>query len=312
MLSHVHIGVRDFERALAFYRPLMEILGYPLKFTDLKAPMAAWKPSAQKRPLFLLGRAYNGEDAQPGNGQMIALLAPSRDTVERCYQAALAQGGQSEGAPGLRPQYHPDYFGAYFRDLDGNKLCVCCHDPVEQAEQRHAGPDDTAVIRRVEARDLPALLDIYNHYVRETPITFDIEPRTLAQRKTWLESFAAQGRYQCFVAVKDDAVVGWASSHPYKDRAAYDTTVTSSIYLAPGATGLGLGRRLYGALFEALAAEDVHRVFGGITLPNEPSVRLHRAFGFEPVGTYREVGRKFDRYWDVATYLKVMPGEFDR
>jgi phosphinothricin acetyltransferase len=161
-------------------------------------------------------------------------------------------------------------------------------------------------IRRAEQGDLPALLEIYNHYVRETPITFDIEPRTLAQRQAWLDGFAQTGRYQCFVAVKDGAAIGWASSHPYKDRAAYDTTVMSSVYLVPDATGQGLGRRLYATLFEALAAEDIHRVFVGITLPNEASVRLHLAFGFQPVGTYREVGRKFGRFWDVATYLRPM------
>ena len=161
-------------------------------------------------------------------------------------------------------------------------------------------------IRRVEQGDLVALLDIYNHYVRETAITFDIEPRTLEQRQSWLEGFAGTGRYQCFVAVKDGRAVGWASSHPYKDRAAYDTTVMSSIYLAPDATGQGLGRRLYATLFDALGHEDIHRAFGGITLPNEASVALHRAFGFEPVGIYREVGRKFGRFWDVATYLRPM------
>ncbi|HWU55360.1 MAG TPA: GNAT family N-acetyltransferase [Rhizomicrobium sp.] len=308
MLSHVHVGVSDFERALAFYGPLMDVLGYPLKFSDPEAAMAGWKPQTADRPLFLIGRPYDGEPMSAGNGQMIVLIAPSREAVERCYQAALAQGGQSEGAPGPRPQYHPNYYGAYFRDPDGNKLCVCCHDPAEQARSHHAGRDETALIRRIEPRDLPALLDIYNHYVRETPITFDIEPRTLAQRKAWLESFVAQGRYQCFVVVRSGAAVGWASSHPYNERAAYGTTVSSSIYLAPGAAGQGLGRRLYAALFDALAAEDVHRVFGGITLPNEVSVRLHRSFGFEHVGTYKEVGRKFGRYWDVATYLKVMPG----
>ena len=165
---------------------------------------------------------------------------------------------------------------------------------------------DGAVIRRVEPGDLPALTDIYNHYVRETPITFDIEPRTLVQRQVWLDSFAPAGRYQCFVAVKDGEPVGWASSHPYKERAAYDTTVASGIYLAPDACGQGVGRRLYGALFAALAREDIHRIFAGITLPNEASVRLHHALGFEPVGIYREVGRKFGRFWDVATYLKAM------
>jgi phosphinothricin acetyltransferase len=164
-------------------------------------------------------------------------------------------------------------------------------------------------IRRVEERDLPALLEIYNHYVRETPITFDIGPRTLEQRRGWFESFAAAGRYQCFVAVKEGRPIGWASSHRYHERAAYDATVMSSIYLAPDVCGQGLGRTLYATLFEALRAEDIHRICGSITLPNEPSVRLHRAFGFEEVGIYREVGRKFGRFWDVATYIRAMSPE---
>jgi phosphinothricin acetyltransferase len=165
---------------------------------------------------------------------------------------------------------------------------------------------EAIVIRRAEQGDLSALLAIYNHYVRETPATFDIEPRTLAQHQAWFNVFSAVGRYQCFVAMKDGEPVGSASSHPYKDRAAYDPTVASSVYLAPHACGQGLGRLLYAALFEALAREDIHRIAAGITLPNEASVRLHRSFGFEPVGVYREVGHKFGRFWDVATYLKSM------
>jgi phosphinothricin acetyltransferase len=159
-------------------------------------------------------------------------------------------------------------------------------------------------IREAEQGDLPALLDIYNHYVRETVITFDIEPRTLAQRQAWFDSFAPTGRYRCFVAIREGRVLGWASSHRYNDRAAYDTTVSSSIYLAPDACGQGLGKRLYATLFERLAGEDIHRIFGGITLPNEASVGLHRSFGFEPIGVYREVGRKFGRFWDVGAFLK--------
>ncbi len=162
-------------------------------------------------------------------------------------------------------------------------------------------------IRRIEQGDLPALLEIYNHYVLNTPITFDIEPRTLAQRQAWFDGFASAGRYQCFVAVKDGQPVGWASSHRYHERAAYDTTVMSSVYLAPDVCGQGLGRKLYATLFEALAGEDIHRLVVGITLPNEASVRLHRAFGFQEAGIYPEVGRKFGRFWDVATYLKPVP-----
>src|SRR5262249_389533 len=158
------------------------------------------------------------------------------------------------------------YYGAYFRDPDGNKLCVCCHDPAARAKAN--APLAGTIIRRVEAGDLPAILEIYNHYVRETPITFDIEPHTFAQRQTWFTAFAPKGRFQCFVAVTNGKPVGWASSHRYNERAAYETTVASSIYLAPDASGQGLGRRLYSTLFEALASEDIHRVFGGVTLPN--------------------------------------------
>jgi catechol 2,3-dioxygenase-like lactoylglutathione lyase family enzyme len=127
MLSHVHIGVTDFPRALAFYTAVMDALGFPLKFVEQEKPWAAWKHPAADRPLFLIGHAYDGAPATPGNGQMVALLAPRRDAVDRCFAAALAAGGRSEGLPGLRPEYHPNYYGAYIRDPDGNKLCVCCH-----------------------------------------------------------------------------------------------------------------------------------------------------------------------------------------
>ena len=162
------------------------------------------------------------------------------------------------------------------------------------------------IIRRVEQNDLSALLAIYNHYIASTPVTFDIEPRTFEQRQLWLDGFASAGRYQCFVAVRDGNAIGWSCSGKFKEKAAYDTSVETSIYLAPGEQGKGLGRKLYHALFEALAKEDVHRAFGGVTQPNEASVGLHLAMGFSPVGTYREVGRKFGKFWDVAWYGKTL------
>jgi catechol 2,3-dioxygenase-like lactoylglutathione lyase family enzyme len=127
VLSHVFVGVTDFPRALAFYTAVMTTLGLELKFSDPEIPWAGWKLPTADRPLFLIGHAFNGEPANPGNGQMIALLAKSRDIVGRSHAAALANGGTCEGAPGLRPHYHPNYYGAYFRDPDGNKICVCCH-----------------------------------------------------------------------------------------------------------------------------------------------------------------------------------------
>jgi len=161
-------------------------------------------------------------------------------------------------------------------------------------------------IRMAERADLPALLDIYNHYVLTTPITFDIEPRTLAQREEWFEQFSASGKHRCIVAVKGDRPIGWACSAPFKEKAAYATTIETSIYLAPDAHGHGLGRRLYETLFDALKDEDIHRAYAGITLPNDASVGAHKALGFQLIGVQPEVGRKFGRYWDVALYFRNM------
>lgn len=128
MLSHVYIGVNDFERACAFYSPIMEALGFVPKFREPDYPWAGWMEPGAPRPLLLIGRPWDGNAAQPGNGQMVALLAPSRAAVDAAYAAALAHGGADEGAPGPRPHYHANYYGAYVRDPEGNKLCVCCHD----------------------------------------------------------------------------------------------------------------------------------------------------------------------------------------
>lgn len=128
MISHVFIGITDFQRAFRFYSSIMDMLELQLKFCDIDKSWAGWMAADKARPLFLIGLPYNGEVATPGNGQMIALLASTRAAVERAHAAALKNGGLCEGAPGLRPHYHPDYYGAYFRDVDGNKICVCCHD----------------------------------------------------------------------------------------------------------------------------------------------------------------------------------------
>jgi len=129
VFSHIFIGVSDFERALAFYRALMPVLGIEERFCDLARPWAGWQSHPDPRPLFVIGRPHDGQAHAAGNGQMVAFLADSRDAVVRAYEVALKNGATSEGAPGLRPEYHAHYFGAYFRDTEGNKLCVACHSP---------------------------------------------------------------------------------------------------------------------------------------------------------------------------------------
>lgn len=128
MLSHVFLGVSDFDRALDFYRAVLGVLGVQERFCEPERPWAGWQSTPGPRPLLLIGHPFAGEHA-PGNGQMVALLASSRALVRRTYACALAQGARCEGAPGARPEYHPHYYGAYFRDPDGNKLAVACHEP---------------------------------------------------------------------------------------------------------------------------------------------------------------------------------------
>jgi lactoylglutathione lyase len=129
VFSHIFVGVTDFNRALAFYSPVMAALGIKPRFCEPERPWAGWQSSPDPRPLFLIGTPYDKEAHAPGNGQMIAFLAESRAAVDSAYAVALANVGSSEGAPGLRPEYHQHYYGAYFRDPDGNKLCVACHSP---------------------------------------------------------------------------------------------------------------------------------------------------------------------------------------
>lgn len=128
MFSHVFVGVGEFERALAFYGPLMAALGIAPRFCERDRPWAGWQSSPGPRPLFLIGAPHDRLAHAPGNGQMTAFLADSRSRVDQAYSAALAHGGRCDGAPGQRPEYHAHYYGAYFRDPDGNKLCVACHD----------------------------------------------------------------------------------------------------------------------------------------------------------------------------------------
>jgi phosphinothricin acetyltransferase len=171
-----------------------------------------------------------------------------------------------------------------------------------------AGERTEVQVRPGVEGDLEALTDIYNHYVRETPITFDIAAFTPEERRPWLLSHPEDGPYRLMVAADADTqeILGYATSSPHRAKPAYVTSVEVTVYLAPQAGRRGIGTFLYKALFEALADEDVHRAYAGIAQPNEASTRLHERFGFRHVGTYREVGRKFGRYWDVAWYEKAL------
>jgi lactoylglutathione lyase len=127
MFSHIYTGVQDFARAFAFYEAVAGALGLQLRFQRPEDGWAGWQLPGGGRPLFVIGQPFDGEPHHPGNGQMVAFLAASRAMVRQVHATALQHGGSCEGPPGLRPHYHPDYYGAYFRDTEGNKVCVACH-----------------------------------------------------------------------------------------------------------------------------------------------------------------------------------------
>lgn len=160
-------------------------------------------------------------------------------------------------------------------------------------------------IRAATIDDLPRLTEIYNEYVVHTAITFDLEPFTVEQRRHWFDGFAATGRRRLLVAVDAGAVAAFAGSSQFRAKAAYDTTVETTVYCVREATGRGIGTALYAALFEALRGEDIRLAVAGITVPNEASIALHERFGYAPVGLMHGVGRKFGKMWDVAWYERA-------
>jgi lactoylglutathione lyase len=129
MFSHVFTGVTDFGRAFAFYNAVLTEIGLSLRFMEAGHEWAGWQRPEGGRPLFVIGKPYDRKPHNPGNGQMVAFQASSREVVRRVYATAMAHGATCEGPPGLRAQYHPNYYGAYFRDPEGNKVCVACHAP---------------------------------------------------------------------------------------------------------------------------------------------------------------------------------------
>jgi phosphinothricin acetyltransferase len=163
----------------------------------------------------------------------------------------------------------------------------------------------TAQIRSAEADDLPSLVRIYNHYVTTTHHTFDTEAVTVDQRRPWFDSFAASGPYRLLVAEHAGRPVGYASSRQFRAKPAYRPSVETTIYLDPEHAGRGVGPPLYEALLSVLVEEaEVHRAYAGIALPNASSIAIHERLGFRLVGTFREVGFKFDEYWNVSWYEK--------
>lgn len=127
MFSHINLGVSDVARAVAFYDAVLEPLG--LVRSGAWEEGAGWEQPGDEGPAFYICLPFDEKPASVGNGTMVAFQAGSPDVVDAVHARAIAAGATDEGAPGRREIYSPEYYGGYFRDLDGNKICVCCHTP---------------------------------------------------------------------------------------------------------------------------------------------------------------------------------------
>jgi L-amino acid N-acyltransferase len=157
----------------------------------------------------------------------------------------------------------------------------------------------TISIRPATPGDAEQIRTIYNHEVLHTVATFDLVPRSLDEQRQWLA--ARSGAFTALVAADGDGdVVGFGALSPYKERAAYRTSVEDSVYVHRDCHGRGIGRLILGSLLDVAETSGFHAVFARISSAGDASAGLHRACGFWEVGVEREVGRKFGRWLDVV------------
>ena len=159
-------------------------------------------------------------------------------------------------------------------------------------------------IRTAAPADIPGLRAIHDPHSLGTHTTFHTEP---VPPEVWRGRLASpHPGDHVVVAVEDDLVLGSAWSTEYRSKRGYDATRETSVYLADGASGRGLGRALYGELLGRLTAAGMHTAVAGVALPNDASIALHTACGYEVIGNFREVGQKFGRWIDVLWFQKML------
>ncbi|CAM2877818.1 GNAT family N-acetyltransferase [Paenibacillus sediminis] len=159
-------------------------------------------------------------------------------------------------------------------------------------------------IREAQLNDLPEMLDIYNEAIRNLVSTFDLEEQTLEQRTVWFQKYG--GKYPLIVAELDSQIVGYCCLSSFREKPAYSRTAELSLYIADGYRGQGIGSTLLKEIIDRAKQLSYHTIIAGITGGNEESVKLHLKYGFEFIGTFREVGYKFGAWRDVMFYQLLL------
>ncbi|MDG2222279.1 MAG: GNAT family N-acetyltransferase [Rubripirellula sp.] len=164
---------------------------------------------------------------------------------------------------------------------------------------------DSLTIRSATSEDAAVVADIYNHYIINSVVTFEmeaIEPQEVYRRMQMVESLSLPW----VIAEWDDEVVGYAFASRWHQRAAYQNSAEATVYVEPNHCRRGIGVRLLEQLLELVSERKIHTLISGISLPNEASVSLHEKFGFQKVAHYKEVGFKFGNWIDVGYWQKMM------
>lgn len=156
-----------------------------------------------------------------------------------------------------------------------------------------------SLIRAAGRDDLVRVNEIYNTYIPDRHTSFDVEPWTMAERANWYAKYEKPSQNHLLVLEVEGVVMGFAASSPFKDKAAYYTSVETTVVLDERIVGRGLGRPLLEALLELLRAGRAHRAYALIALPNDPSIQLHSALGYRTVGVLDEVGHKLGSFHSV-------------
>jgi phosphinothricin acetyltransferase len=154
------------------------------------------------------------------------------------------------------------------------------------------------MIRNVEVEDAAQIAEIYNYYIKNTLVSFEESPVPSEEMASRIEEISSSLPW--LVYEEKNRIAGYAYASKWKGRCAYRYSVESTVYLNPTLRGKGVGSVLYQALLDKLKSQGYHTVIGGISLPNETSIKLHEKFGFRKVAHFSEVGFKFNKWVDVG------------